>query len=334
MVDVAQLAGVSHQTVSRVVNNDTGVRSLTRQRVLSAIEELGYRRNSAARALATGRSQTLGVVTLNSTLYGPASTLYSIEQAALDSKYFVTVASLRSTDRTAVRQAIERLVNQGVAGVVVIAPLDSVAQALADLPADLPCVLVEGDSEANVDVVTVDQHAGARAATQHLLDCGHRTVWHVSGPRDWLEARQRTAGWRAALHDAGAEIPPVLRGDWSPESGFDAGRMLAEMPHASAVFVANDAMALGVLRALAEGGRNIPGDVSVVGFDDVPEAAYFRPPLTTVRQEFGEVGRRGLALLLDRIAGGPHTTSRIVVETQLVIRESTGSPSEAVRVRP
>src|SRR5690348_10023517 len=147
MMDVAALAGVSHQTVSRVINQHPIVSTTTRMRVLAAIEQLGYRRNSAARALVTGRSQTLGVVTLNSTLYGPASTLYGIEQAALESQYFMTIASLRSTDRPAVRQAIGRLVDQGVDGVVVIAPLVSVAEALADVPNDLALVAVEGDAE-------------------------------------------------------------------------------------------------------------------------------------------------------------------------------------------
>src|SRR5450631_1564970 len=218
MTDVAQLAGVSHQTVSRVINKHPSVAATTRMRVLAAIEELGYRPNSAARALVTGRSQTLGVVTLNSTLYGPASTLYGIEQAALESDYFVTVASLRSTDRPAVRQAIVRLVDQGVEGVIVIAPVDSVVEALADLPRDLRVVAVEGDADADIDVVTVDQHAGAQSATEHLLSLGHSTVWHVAGPTDWLEARQRTAGWRSTLERAGLEVPPPLRGDWSPRS--------------------------------------------------------------------------------------------------------------------
>jgi DNA-binding LacI/PurR family transcriptional regulator len=214
MTDVARLAGVSHQTVSRVINNHVSVRPTTRVRVLAAIEQLGYRRNSAARALVTGRSQTLGVVSLNSTLYGPASTLYGIEQAALDSRYFVTVAALRSTDAAAVRQAIGRLVDQGVDGIVVIAPLVTVAQALADLPSGLAVVAVEGDADAEIDTVTVDQRAGARAATGHLLSCGHQTVWHVAGPQDWFEARHRAAGWQATLEAVGAEVPPPLSGDW------------------------------------------------------------------------------------------------------------------------
>jgi DNA-binding LacI/PurR family transcriptional regulator len=327
MVDVARLAGVSHQTVSRVINLHPNVRAATRLRVLAAIEALGYRRNSAARALVTGRSQTLGVVTVNRTLYGPAATLYAIEQAALESRYVVTVASLQSTDGAAVRQAISRLVEQRVDGIVVIAPLAPVAQALAALPSALPVVAVEGEVDARIDVVTVDQYAAARVATQHLLTCGHRTVWHVTGPDDWVEARQRAAGWRDTLQDAGARVPRPLHGDWSARSGFEAGRLLARRASVTAVFVANDAMAMGVLRALEEYGRKVPGDVSVVGFDDVPEAAYLTPPLTTLRQDFGEVGRHSLALLLDQIQSGPRAPRRIVVGTTLITRDSTAKRS-------
>jgi DNA-binding LacI/PurR family transcriptional regulator len=333
MTDVARLAGVSHQTVSRVINNHASVKLTTRVRVLAAIEQLGYRRNSAARALVTGRSQTLGVVSLNSTLYGPASTLYGIEQAALDSQYFVTVATLRSTDAPAVRQAIGRLVDQGVDGIVVIAPLVTVAQALADLPGGLPVVAVEGDADAEIDTVTVDQRAGARAATEHLLGSGHKTVWHVAGPQDWFEARHRTAGWQATLEAAGAEVPPPLSGDWSPKSGFEAGRILARMPGVTAIFAANDSMALGVLRALHEYGRDVPGDVSLVGFDDLPEVAYLTPPLTTVRQDFAEVGRRGMALLLDQIEAGARAPRRVVVDTTFIVRESTRQVAQPVSSR-
>jgi DNA-binding LacI/PurR family transcriptional regulator len=331
MTDVAALAGVSHQTVSRVINKRSSVRPMTRMRVLAAIEELGYRPNSAARALVTGRSQTLGVVSMNSTLYGPASTLYGIEQAALESRYFITVASLRSTDRQAVRQAIDRLIDQGVAGVVVIAPLESVEEALADVPSGLRVVAVEGDPDADVDVVTVDQFAGAAAATTHLLELGHQTVWHVAGPLDWSEARQRKAGWQATLEAAGVEVPPPLTGDWSARSGLEAGRVLVRMADVTAVFAANDSMALGLLRAFAEHGRQVPDDVSVVGFDDIPEAAYLAPPLTTVRQNFGEVGRRSLALLLDQIDNGgrPRDRQRLIVPSVLVVRDSTSSPATA-----
>ncbi len=326
MSDVAGLAGVSHQTVSRVIADHPNVRPRTRARVLAAIEELGYLPNTAARALATGRSKTLGVVSLNSTLFGPASTLYSIEEAAKLAGYFVTVASVRSLDRMSLREATARLIGQAVDGLVVIAPLASAADALRDLPKDTAIVAVDGDPDAHDAVVGVDQVTGARIATQHLLAAGHRTVWHIAGPQDWLDARGRIAGWQEALEQAGAEVPPLLNGDWSARSGYQAGQVLARMPDVTAVFAGNDQMALGLLRALNERGRQVPSDISVVGFDDIPEAAYYTPPLTTVRQDFDAVGRRSLHMLIDQITSQPGGTGYDLVDTELVVRQSTTPP--------
>jgi DNA-binding LacI/PurR family transcriptional regulator len=332
MADVAKLAGVSHQTVSRVINDSAHVRPETRRRVLAAMRQLDYRPNPAARALVTGRTRTLGVVSFDTTLYGPASTLFGIEQAAHAAGYFITVASLLALDRASVTSAIERLRVQGVDGILVISPQENAAEALVNLPADVPLVAVEAGPEQSVPVVAVDQFGGAASATRLLLDLGHRTVWHLAGPRDWLEAQQRVAGWRSVLADAGAEAPPVLAGDWSPRSGYELGRRLAADPSVTAVFVANDQMALGVLRALHEHGRQIPGSVSVVGFDDIPEAQYFTPPLTTVRQDFGEMGRRAMGLMLDVMrepAAPSEPPARLTVAPELVVRRSTGPPPPA-----
>jgi DNA-binding LacI/PurR family transcriptional regulator len=324
ITDVAKLASVSHQTVSRVLNGHASVSPLTRARVLAAIEQLGYRPNAAARALATGRSQTLGVVTLNITHFGPVSTLYAIEQAAGAAGYFLSVVTPRSVERDSVRDAVGRLADQHVEGVVVIAPLTSAAEALEGLPTGLPVVVVEGDPRLDLATVTVDQAAGARAATAHLLSCGHATVFHVSGPPEWQEAQGRVAGWLAALEEAGAEVTSALAGDWSARSGYQAGRLLARAPEATAIFAANDQMALGVLLALHERNRRVPEDVSVAGFDDIPESAYFTPPLTTVRQDFNQVGRASLSLLLDQIESGARSVDRVVVPSRLVVRRSTG----------
>jgi DNA-binding LacI/PurR family transcriptional regulator len=324
MSDVARLAGVSHQTVSRVINGSDHVREATRERVLVAMRQLDYRPNSVARALVTGRSQTLGVVSFDTTLYGPASTLFGIEQAAHEAGYFITIASLRALDRPSVLDAVERLRLQGVDGILVIAPQEGAARALVQVPAGLPLVAVEAGPADAVPLASVDQFAGAAAATRHLLDLGHSTVWHVSGPADWLEAQQRIAGWRATLQAAGAEVPPTLTGDWSPRSGYDLGHRLG--PEVTAVFVANDQMALGVLRALHEAGRAIPGDVSVVGFDDIPEAPYFTPPLTTVRQDFDEMGRRGLRLLLQTMESADWPPPHHEVTPDLIVRASTAAP--------
>jgi DNA-binding LacI/PurR family transcriptional regulator len=323
MADVAKLAGVSLQTVSRVINDSPHVRAATRQRVEDAMRKLEYRPNPVARALVTGRSRTLGVVSFDTTLFGPASTLFGIERAAHDADYFVSIVSLRSLDRSSVMSAVERLRAQGVDGILVIAPQESASQAILHLPQDVPVVAAEAGPGESVPLVAVDQVEGARLATQHLLDLGHRTVWHISGPLDWLEAQDRVDGWRSTLEAAGASPPPVLVGDWSARAGHELGRELG--PDVTAVFVANDQMALGVLRSLHEAGRRIPADISVVGFDDIPEAEYFTPPLTTVRQNFNEMGRRSLLLLLEQIESRSRAPVRETVPPELIVRASTTS---------
>ncbi len=332
MGDVARLAGVSHQTVSRVVNHSTNVSSSTRKRVQAAMKKLDYRPNPAAKILVTGRSRSLGVVSFNTRLFGPASTLAGIEQAAREVRYAVTVASLEAIDRQSVLDAIERLRDQRVAGIAVIAPTVTTFEALQSVPTHTPLVAVEGDPYLDVPVVAVDQLLGAREATQHLLELGHRTVWHVRGPENWLEANGRVHGWQEALKDAGITPPKtILAGDWSPASGYQAGLTLADQKDVTAVFVANDQMAVGVLRALHERGRRVPDDISVVGFDDVPEAAYLNPPLTTVRQPFDEVGRRCLRLLLDQVEAGERIQRREIVRPQLITRQSSAAVSSRGR---
>jgi DNA-binding LacI/PurR family transcriptional regulator len=302
MADVARLAGVSHQTVSRVLNDHPNVRQQTREDVLAAIRELGYRRNAAARTLVTGRTNTIGVISFDTTLYGPASMLYGIERAAHPS-YSVAIASLQRLDRSSMLAAAERFLNQGVEGIIVIAPHATAVRALLGIAPDVPLVGVGCGISAPLPSVAIDNPAGAARATRYLLDLGHRTVHHVGGPAHYLDGEERIEGWRVALETAGARQPSVLRGDWSARSGYEIGHQLVDMPEVTAVFSANDQMALGLLRAFAERGRSVPEEISVVGFDDIPEAAYFRPPLTTVRQDFGELGRRALHLLIDGIAG-------------------------------
>jgi DNA-binding LacI/PurR family transcriptional regulator len=291
--------------------------------VLKAIKDLGYRRNSAARALVTRRSQTLGVVSFDTTLYGPASTLFGIERAASEAGYFVSVATTKVLTVDTVREALDRLTRQSVDGIVVIAPVREAAEALSVLGDDLPVVVVEGGSAPGRASVRVDQEEGARLATRHLLDQGAATVWHVAGPADWLEAGSRLAGWRAELERARATIPDPLRGDWSPLSGYRAGQTLAARQGVDAVFVGNDQMALGVLRAFHEAGVRVPEDVLMTGFDDVPEAAFYTPPLTTVRQDFATVGRQCIDLLLEDIVGGRATERQSVVAPELVVRQSS-----------
>jgi DNA-binding LacI/PurR family transcriptional regulator len=326
MVDVARLAGVSHQTVSRVLNNHPNVRQETARRVRAAIAELNYRPNRAARALVTGRSQLLGVVALNTSLFGPASLLTAFEGAAAAAGFAVSVGNVANLDRASISAVVERHLDQRVAGIVVIAPVASAADALDHLTTDVPFVTIDGDPERNRAGVTVNQALGAHLATRYLLERGHSTVWHVTGPLEWFDAALRVRGWEQTLRDAGAEVPPVLPADWSAASGYRVGQTIARIPEVTAVFAANDHLALGILRALHEHGKRVPEDLSLVGFDDVPEAGYFIPPLTTVRPDFHAVARHALELLLGQIEAGVSSTAQMMLPPTLIERRSVAAP--------
>jgi len=325
MGDVAKLAGVSPQTVSRVVNSREYVGGNTRERVLTAMRELSYRPNRAAQALVTGRSKTLGVISIDTVAFGPASVLLGLERAAHAQGYVVSVARLASLERGSLIQALEQLQRQSVEGILLNAGRDGITHELDRLPIDVPLVAVEDTPEAMVSIVAVDQVAGAAAATRLLLHLGHRNVSHIAGPRDWASARKRIEGWRAALESAGVAVAPPLFGDWSVRSGYELGRRLAQDSAVTAIFAANDEMALGVMRAMFEAGRRLPQDVSIIGFDDHPFARYLTPSLTTVRQDFEEIGQRGVGLLLDAIRGVDESAVRAAITPELVVRDSTGA---------
>jgi DNA-binding LacI/PurR family transcriptional regulator len=325
MADVARLAGVSHQTVSRVLNDHPNVRPPTRDKVLAAIRELAYRPNAAARTLVTRRTHTLGVITADTMLYGPTSMLYGFERAAHNA-YFVSVASLPALDRGSMLDAVNRFIGQGVEGLVVIATQDTAVAALGHVPVEVPLVAVGCGTRAPVTSVAIDNRAGAAAATRYLLSLGHATVYHVAGPPSCLDAQERVDGWRQVLSEAGAPEPAALAGDWSASSGYELGCQLASDPELTAIFCGNDTMALGVMRALAERGIRVPADVSIVGFDDVPEAGYYLPPLTTVRQDFGEVGRLALSTLIERMSGAIGSGLRVRVDPEMIVRTSAAGP--------
>jgi len=293
------------------------------------MRELDYRPNSAARTLVTKRSQTLGLVSFDTTLIGPASMVYGIEGAARRAGYFVSIASVQSLDQRSVLDAISRLREQFVEGIIAIVPQDSAVEALAEVPAGIPLVGVGLGESTEVPMVGLDNRGGALMAVQHLLDLGHERVHHIAGPRDWPEAHERASGWRDALRDAGVRAPAPLVGDWSARSGYEAGRKLAADPKVTAIFCGNDHMALGALRALSEAGRRVPHDASVVGFDDIPEAPYLLPPLTTVSQDFPELGRRSLDLLMEQIVSGTRSIGKLRLPPHLVVRDSSAPPNRS-----
>jgi DNA-binding LacI/PurR family transcriptional regulator len=325
MADVAERAGVSHQTVSRVLNDSPLVKAATRERVLDAIEQLGYRRNLAARMLATNRSGRIGMVSAHLVLYGPTMVSAAVQEAGHDAGYEVALVGLAEFSTELLRDAVDRLLDQAVEALVVaVAHRDALAATRA-LNLGIPVVVAQGVAAGQPMAAGIDQVAGARKATEHLLDLGHRAVVHVTGPMDWLEAEQRRAGWRAAHADRGLMPGPELTGDWSAQSGYDAGLRIADDPDVTAVFVANDGMALGLLKAMHERSRRVPEDVSVVGFDDAPEAAFYWPALTTVKQDFAMLGRGAVELTLRALEGEKDPVLPLV-EPDLVVRASTGRP--------
>lgn len=314
MAMVAARAGVSGQTVSRVVNGSPRVDPVTRDRVETAMAALGYRPHRAARALRTGRSQTLGMVVTTLATVGNSLMLQATADAASRRGYALTVVTAAED----VSGAFERLADQEVDGAVVLNEASALVPA-AERPAGLRLVLVDAHPDGDLHAVHSDHAGGAAAATAHLLALGCRIVHHLAGPADSFAAAERERGWREALRAADVDAPPVVRGDWSSDSGFAAGDALAA---ASAVFCANDQMALGLLRALAERGRRVPEDVAVIGFDDVPDAANYRPPLTTIRQDFVALAQRAVDALIADIEGEPPREAAVVA-TVLVERAST-----------
>ncbi|GAA5202844.1 LacI family DNA-binding transcriptional regulator [Microbacterium jejuense] len=325
MADVAERAGVSGQTVSRVVNGSPRVDPDTRARVEAAMAALGYRPHRAARALRTGRTQTLGLVVSTLASVGNSRMLQAVADAAASRGYALTVVTLGPD--ASVADAFERLAEQGVDGAIVLNEATERLRGADVRAAGLRLVVVDSPRDDRFGVVVTDHAAGAESAVRHLLDMGHPTVHHLAGPAGSFAAAERERGWRAALDAAGARVPDLVRGDWTSASGWGAASTLLTAG-ATAVFAANDQMALGLLRGIAEAGRDVPGEVSVVGFDDVADAADYRPPLTTVHQDFDALGARAVAALVDGIEAGAPAAFE-TVPTRLVVRASTGPSAPA-----
>lgn len=325
MQDVARAAGVSQKTVSRVVNDSPQVRPEVRERVLAAIGALGYRRNSAARALAAGRTHVIGIVAMGSSLFGVAQHVMGVERAARARGYGTVVVSTgEDEDDSAVAPAVERALALGAEGVIVVEPLMRHAEefdALADVPLVVPSQV--GATHPRHSVVTAAEEEGARLATDHLLDLGHRTAVHISGPASWRPAVLRERGWRGVLEDRGAEVAAPVAGDWSARSGYRAAQELLARGPFTALFAANDSMAVGAVRALHEAGLRIPDDVAVIGFDDLPESEFQVVPLSSVRQDFAEIARLSVERIVLTVEDDPLPDRSSTVPAQLVPRAST-----------
>lgn len=324
--EVAALAGVSRQTVSRVLNDHPEVAAGTRERVLAAMDDLGYRMNNAARALGTRRTRTIGILASDALQYGPSRSIAAIESSARESGYWVSAAFADAADDAAVASAVDHLIAQGVEGIVVVAPHARTLVALDVSRTGIPLVTLHSAGR-GARGLSVDHAAGARLAVAALADAGHTRIAHLAGPTDWLEAESRVEGFQSELADRALPPGPVLVGDWTARSGYDAASEIRSAG-VTAVFAANDQMALGLLTGLRESGLDVPADISVIGFDDIPDSAYYWPPLTTVRQDFGELARRAVATL---ISGADAAASDLAPVAPVLVPRASVAP---LRHRP
>lgn len=332
--DVAAQAKVSTQTVSRVVNGRPDVAEDTRVRVWQVIEELNYHPNVIARSLIQQRSLALGVVTAGLRFLGPSQTLNGIAFQAEELGYSLLLKELPDFQATDIGPLLETLLARQVEGIIWAVPevgdnrrwLQPHFEGSA-----VPMIFLTMEARPGVSTVSVDNHMGGRIATEHLISQGYQHIGHLAGPQDWWEARERLRGWQDALSDAGrpALDTHMMAGNWSPASGAqEIERLLDSYPEMDAVFVANDQMALGVQKVAAQRGIHIPGDLAVVGFDGIPESAYYWAPLTTVFQDFSQLGSTAVRELLNVVEGSEENHAgdgprQILLRPELVIRASS-----------
>ncbi|HEY0246847.1 MAG TPA: LacI family DNA-binding transcriptional regulator [Gryllotalpicola sp.] len=323
MSDVGKRAGVSHQTVSRVLNEPWRVSRETQQRVLDAIADLKFHPNTVARALARQRSGTIGMVSTGIALHSHSKRMIAFNEAARAAGYQVSMASVATADAVSLRDAIETLIAQNVEGIVLIAADEGAIDVMRSLAVPVPVVFAESSGRSGPDNVSIDQFVGGRMAAAHLAELGHRQIAHLAGPGWSLDASERLRGWSAELSERG--IPartPIRAADWTPDSGYRTASLIAAMPEVTAVFASSDQLALGLLHGLEDQGLRVPQDLSVVGFDGQPEAAHFHPPLTTIRQDFAELGRRLMGAMAAKLEGEALPELPPLVP-ELVVRKST-----------
>lgn len=326
LADVAKAAGVSVPTVSRVLTGTKYVAPELAQRVHDAVQAIGYRPNSAARSMRSGRRTLVSVLAGSTANYGYSRTLQGIETAARHAGMSVTITVLESSDDEHVNGSIDLALAQPTAGVIVLEFDRAGINAGRALPESLPLVVAGGGSRrtGGPAAALIDERAGGRQATEYLLRLGHRTVHHVAGPTEGKHSG-RTDGWRAALQAAGAPVPTVMNADWDAMAGYRWGEKVAGRDDVTAVFCGNDEIALGLMRALSDRGVSVPEDISVVGFDDQPLVGLWRPSLTTVDQDFEDLGARAFGMLSQLIEGAQNVTTSVATP-QLVVRESTAPP--------
>ena len=324
--DVAKIAGVSHQTVSRVINNADYIKDDTRSKVQSAMSELGYVPNAAARALVTAKSKIVGILVSDIVYHGPAGMMHAMEKEARRGGYFAISASVDPLDNDSIAQGIEHLRRVGIEGLVVITPQSDSVQAVERLVKDIPVVFIDSPNNSKELSAELDNYEGAKRATEHLISLGHKNIVHVAGPSGWFDSAPRVSGFEDAMKTAKLQ-PKVIPGDWTVPTGYEIGKNLElDKSKVTAIFAANDQLALGLMRALRQRGYSVPDRVSVIGFDDVPEAAYYEPPLTTMRPDFAELGRVAMEMMLGSI-NREATMRADTLVPELIVRESTAKPA-------
>jgi DNA-binding LacI/PurR family transcriptional regulator len=326
--DVAARCGVSYQTVSRVVNRSPLVAEKTRARVLKAIAELNYRPNLAARRLATRRSSLIGMIGSHMTYYGPAQVMVSIEETAKRQGYNLIFSGVEKSGEAELLAAIDDLCEQQVDGLVIGVRFDDWIAAVHEHCHGVPFVTVGNRVADDIPAVVVDEFNGVRLATRHLLELGHQYIACISGPPDWPAAKERYRAWHTTIRKAGQKPGPHVEGDWSTQSGYEAATQLLRsgQPQFTAIVACNDHMALGALRALHTNKIRVPSQISIVGYDDVPESRFFEPPLTTVHHDFVAEGEYCVRTLLRMISQEAVDTTLHVLSPELVVRESTAKP--------
>ena len=335
--EIARMCGVSVQTVSRVINRRPDVSPETRAAVEAAIAKMGFQPSAVARSLVQRRSNTLGVIAAGLRYYGVARTLNGITERSEASGYALLVKELNAFAPVDVVPVIDFLVAHRVEGIIFAIPEmeTNVRTVQAQLPPGCPpIVFLKTQPSAEFTTIGIDNVAGGRKATEHLIALGRRRIAHLSGPLDWREARDRRSGWLEALRAAGLGAGPRFEGSWTSASGAAAfEQMLAVQPDLDAIFVANDQMALGVLHVAHPRGIRVPDDVAVVGFDGMPESAQFIPSLTTLDQPLGELGRLAVDELLEHVDGDRGEVKTVVVETELIVRDSAPLASGFAKAR-
>lgn len=333
--DVARQSGVSYQTVSRVINNHPYVSKDVRKRVLDVIEELGYRPSRAARNLSGKHSCTIAVVTCGVTSHGLAQITDSIGDAAKELEYDILYSNVNCSQMDQLKDAFWRLGDYVVDGIVTIIPVvGSEYERLVALCGDIPIVQVDAQLGARSPSVVIDHGYGFRKLVQYLVDEGHISIAEIRGPDNWFSAKARHDACVSVLEAAGVSNELSLEGDWTPKNGYQLTKQLLKMGKTfSALAAANDQMALGSMLALYEHGLRIPDDVSVVGFDNIPETAFFYPPLTTVSVDYCMLGKQVLEYLIERIGHPDTPIQQRVVYPELVVRSSTKTlkPQPTVR---